>query len=41
MTDIAYIRTHEGRLYLAVVLNLFSRRGAATIMPSLRAFSGS
>lgn len=26
VTDIAYIRTHEGWLYLAVVLDLFSRQ---------------
>lgn len=26
MTDITYIRTHEGWLYLAVVVNLFSRK---------------
>ena len=26
VTDITYIRTHEGWLYLAVVLDLFSRR---------------
>lgn len=26
MTDITYIRTHEGWLYLAVVLDLFSRQ---------------
>lgn len=26
VTDITYIRTHEGRLYLAVVLDLFSRQ---------------
>jgi len=26
MTDITYIRTHEGCLYLAVVMDLFSRR---------------
>ncbi|WP_408611931.1 hypothetical protein [Chitiniphilus purpureus] len=26
MTDITYIRTHEGCLYLAVVFNLFSRQ---------------
>ena len=26
MTDITYIRTHEGWLYLAVVVDLFSRR---------------
>ncbi len=26
VTDITYIRTHEGCLYLAVVLNLFSRQ---------------
>lgn len=26
MTDITYIRTHEGWLYLAVVIDLFSRR---------------
>ena len=25
MTDITYIRTHEARLYLAVVIDLFSR----------------
>ena len=26
VTDITYIRTHEGFLYLAVVIDLFSRR---------------
>lgn len=26
MTDITYIRTHEGWLYLAAVLDLFSRQ---------------
>ena len=26
MTDITYIRTHEGWLYLAVVVDLFSRK---------------
>lgn len=26
MTDITYIRTHEGFLYLATVLDLFSRQ---------------
>ena len=26
MTDITYIRTHQGWLYLAVVLDLFSRQ---------------
>jgi len=26
VTDITYIRTHEGWLYLAVVLDLYSRR---------------
>ncbi len=26
VTDITYIRTHEGWLYLAVVVDLFSRR---------------
>lgn len=26
MTDITYIKTHEGWLYLAVVIDLFSRR---------------
>lgn len=26
MTDITYIRTHEGWLYLAVVVDLFSRQ---------------
>ncbi len=26
MTDITYIRTHDGFAYLAVVLDLFSRR---------------
>ena len=26
VTDITYVRTHEGWLYLAVVLDLFSRR---------------
>ena len=26
VTDITYIRTHEGWLYLAIVLDLFSRR---------------
>ena len=28
VTDITYIRTHEGWLYLAVVLDLFSRQNA-------------
>ncbi len=26
VTDITYMRTHEGRLYLAVVVDLFSRK---------------
>jgi putative transposase len=26
VTDITYIKTHEGWLYLAVVIDLFSRR---------------
>ena len=26
MSDIAYVRTHEGSLYIATVLDLFSRR---------------
>ena len=34
MTDITYIRTHEGWLYLAVVLDLFSRKVVGRAMQS-------
>ena len=34
VTDITYIRTHEGWLYLAVVLDLFSRRAVGWSMQS-------
>jgi transposase InsO family protein len=34
VTDITYIRTHEGWLYLAVVLNLFSRQVIGRSMSS-------
>jgi transposase len=40
VTDITYIRTYEGWLYLAVVLDLFSRQvigwGCAATWPSMR-----
>jgi putative transposase len=34
VTDITYIRTHEGWLYLAVVLDLFSRQVVGWSMSS-------
>ena len=34
MTDITYIRTHEGWLYLAVVIDLYSRRVVGWSMQS-------
>ncbi len=34
VTDITYIRTHEGWLYLAVVLDLFSRQVVGWSMQS-------
>jgi putative transposase len=36
VTDITYIRTHEGWLYLAVVLDLFSRQVIGWSMGSPR-----
>ena len=35
VTDITYVRTHEGWLYLAVVLDLFSRQVVGWSMSSL------
>ena len=32
VTDITYIRTHEGWLYLSVVIDLFSRQGVGWSM---------
>ena len=33
VTDITYIKTHEGWLYLCVVIDLFSRRGCRLVRP--------
>ena len=33
VTDITYIRTHEGWLYLAVVIDLYSRKVAGGLWP--------
>ena len=35
LTDIAYVRTHEGWLYLAVVVDLFSRQTVGWAMRPL------